>query len=115
MRDPIKHFEQYMLEMGYANEETLELTRNKVRRSAFFSLRTVWLLSFVRTLQKWRVVADNSFVWALCRPVGFIWMHARRRLYCSLFLSSADCSVAALLQKRTASSVDVRLYYAQFM
>ncbi|CDJ27426.1 pyruvate dehydrogenase, putative [Eimeria mitis] len=31
VRDPIKHFEQYMLEMGYANEETLELTRKKMR------------------------------------------------------------------------------------
>lgn len=33
VRDPIKHFEQYMQEMGYANEETLELTRNKVSSS----------------------------------------------------------------------------------
>ncbi|CDJ40271.1 pyruvate dehydrogenase, putative [Eimeria tenella] len=31
VRDPIKHFEQYMLEMGYANDETLELTRRKMK------------------------------------------------------------------------------------
>ncbi|KAL8436196.1 hypothetical protein ACSSS7_001926 [Eimeria intestinalis] len=31
VRDPVKHFEQYMLEMGYANEETLELTRNTMK------------------------------------------------------------------------------------
>lgn len=31
VRDPVKHFEQYMLDMGYANEKTLELTRNKIK------------------------------------------------------------------------------------
>ncbi|KAL8455140.1 hypothetical protein Emag_000977 [Eimeria magna] len=31
VRDPVKHFEQYMVEMGYANEETLELTRNTMK------------------------------------------------------------------------------------
>ena len=33
VRDPTNHLEQYMQEMGYANEETLELTRNKVSSS----------------------------------------------------------------------------------
>ena len=33
IRDPVKHFERYMLDMGYANEETLQLTRSKVRGS----------------------------------------------------------------------------------
>ncbi|XP_022592078.2 pyruvate dehydrogenase E1 component subunit alpha [Cyclospora cayetanensis] len=31
VRDPVKHFEQYLLGMGYANDETLELTRNKIK------------------------------------------------------------------------------------
>lgn len=31
VRDPVKHFEQYMLDMGYANEELFELTRKKIK------------------------------------------------------------------------------------
>lgn len=31
VRDPVKHFEHYMMEMGYANNETLELTRKKMK------------------------------------------------------------------------------------
>lgn len=30
VRDPVKHFEQYMLDMGYANKDLFELTRKKV-------------------------------------------------------------------------------------
>ncbi|KAL8425713.1 hypothetical protein Efla_003091 [Eimeria flavescens] len=31
VRDPVKHFEQYMLDMGYATEKTLEMTRNSIK------------------------------------------------------------------------------------
>lgn len=31
VRDPVKQFEQYLLDMGYANEQTLDLTRSKMK------------------------------------------------------------------------------------